>query len=80
MKTKEAIEFINDLEIYIHGDYPEFREYKEAFITLLKRGEAYEEMWEEGLKNRAYNSSSSSWETLTNAINDLQRKYLKDAK
>jgi len=39
METKEGIGFINDLEIYIHEDYPEFREYKEAFISLLQQGE-----------------------------------------
>jgi len=47
METKEGIGFINDLEIYIHDDYPEFREYKEAFIKLLQQGEKYRQIVEE---------------------------------
>ena len=93
MEVKEGIGFINDLEIYIHDDYPEFREYKEAFIALLQQGEAlkaenvelkaYKQMWTE-LEGEFWSKSDKdklhmNFENFSELLTSMVHKYLKEA-
>ena len=88
MKTKEGIDFINDLSIYIKSDYPEFEEYKKHFIDLLEQGEKYETMWK-ALYNtfEPYNTTEIISKEVNNKLNwdeliqyvmkKVEKKYLK---
>ena len=80
MEVKEAIGFINDLEIYIHEDYPEFREYKEHFIALLQRGEALESILNELKNDTKRTKTFRKHLTYYEALVAVEQKYLKEAK
>jgi len=81
MKTQEGIDFINDLSIYIKSDYPEFEEYKEHFIELLRRGEKYSNRWTEltkiwfDYKADCYWIDEKAFPSIFQAIEYLQKKY-----
>ena len=70
MKTEEAIEFVKGLvkNDWVYKSY-EFEQKMYQVATLLKRGEAFEQMWEE---LRTSKSKLTPYE--------LEQKYLKEAK
>jgi len=73
METKEAIEEVKQVFWVKYGKFGNKK--ADEVIELLQRGEVYKKMWEEDLKNRMRNSTSSAWEILVNAINDIEQKY-----
>jgi len=82
MEIKEAIENIEDTydchsndRACCKEDRERIEKEKNSIIELLQRGEKYEAMWEKDLKDRMRNSTASAWETLVNAINDIEQKY-----
>ena len=85
MNTEEAIEFLEIEYGNINPDYPlsakTWKEKKKRYdeiINLLKRGEKYEEMWEECKKDIS-RASVENWEVYTERfileMKKLEQKY-----
>jgi len=81
VNTKEAIEWIKTKVFCVDtmGNEKKLRDFEfnqDCVIALLKRGEAYEKMWEEDAKNWLGNDLD-----LEEWMNDTKQKYFpKEAK
>ena len=79
MNTKEAIEFIDNIpSLGLIFDPKPLKKRKKQLIDLLKRGEKYEEMWEECKKDIS-RASVENWEVYTERfileMKKLEQKY-----